>query len=167
MRVRRARRGHRHPRAQEGTTPQAIVDRYHGELRTGFERFGMSFDVYGRTTCAMHRATSQAMFAAIEAAGGFVQRTQRQPFDPEAGMFLADRFIRGTCPVCGYTDAYGDQCEHCGSTLAPEDLIEPRSALSRRDARRARDAPLVPAARRRCSPRSRPTSRRTPTGSRT
>ena len=115
---------------QEGTTPQAIVDRYHEEIRVAFGRFGMSFDVYGRTTSATHRATSQAMFAAIEATGGFTRRTQRQPFDPEAGMFLADRFIRGTCPVCGYTDAYGDQCENCGSTLAPEDLIEPRSALS-------------------------------------
>lgn len=114
----------------EGTTPQAIVDRYHGELRAAFERLGMSFDVYGRTTSDTHRRTSQDMFRAIEQAGGFTRRTQRQPFDPEAGMFLADRFIRGTCPVCGYTDAYGDQCENCGSTLAPEDLIEPRSALS-------------------------------------
>ncbi|HEX8297546.1 MAG TPA: methionine--tRNA ligase [Rubricoccaceae bacterium] len=115
---------------QEGTTPQAVVDQYHAEIRDGFERLGMSFDIYSRTTGATHRATSQAMFAAIDAAGGFTTRTQRQPFDPEAGMFLADRFIRGTCPVCGYTDAYGDQCENCGSTLAPEDLIEPRSALS-------------------------------------
>ncbi|HEX9950954.1 MAG TPA: methionine--tRNA ligase [Rubricoccaceae bacterium] len=115
---------------QEGTTPQAVVDRYHAEIRDGFERLGMSFDIYSRTTSATHRATSQAMFAAIDAAGGFTTRTQRQPFDPEAGMFLADRFVRGTCPVCGYTDAYGDQCENCGSTLAPEDLIEPRSALS-------------------------------------
>ncbi|HEX8386777.1 MAG TPA: methionine--tRNA ligase, partial [Rubricoccaceae bacterium] len=114
----------------EGTTPQAIVDRYHEELKGAFERLGISFDVYGRTTSDTHRQTSQEMFAAIEAAGGFTKRTQRQPFDPEAGMFLADRFIRGTCPVCGYSDAYGDQCENCGSTLAPEDLIEPRSALS-------------------------------------
>ncbi len=115
---------------QEGTTPQAVVDRYHAEIEDAFERFGMSFDIYSRTTSATHRTTSQAMFRAIDAAGGFTTRTQRQPFDPEAGMFLADRFVRGTCPVCGYTDAYGDQCEHCGSTLAPEDLIEPRSALS-------------------------------------
>ncbi len=115
---------------QEGTTPQAVVDRYHAEIRDAFERFGMSFDIYSRTTSPTHRDTSQAMFRAIDAAGGFTTRTQRQPFDPEAGMFLADRFVRGTCPVCGYTDAYGDQCEHCGSTLAPEDLIEPRSALS-------------------------------------
>ncbi len=115
---------------QDGTTPQAVVDRYHAEIEGAFSRFGMSFDVYSRTTSATHRATSQAMFAAIDAAGGFTTRTQRQPFDPEAGMFLADRFVRGTCPVCGYTDAYGDQCENCGSTLAPEDLIDPRSALS-------------------------------------
>ena len=115
---------------QDGTTPQAVVDRYHEELKSAFGRLGMSFDIYGRTTSAMHRETSQAMFAAIEAAGGFTTRTQRQPFDPEAGMFLADRFVRGTCPVCGYADAYGDQCENCGSTLAPEDLIDPRSALS-------------------------------------
>ena len=115
---------------QEGTTPQAVVDRYHAEIEEAFRRFGMSFDVYGRTTSTVHRETAQTMFSAIEGAGGFVRRTQTQPFDPEVGMFLADRFVRGTCPVCGYSDAYGDQCENCGSTLAPEDLIEPRSALS-------------------------------------
>ena len=115
---------------QEGTSPQAIVDRYHAEIEDAFRRFGMSFDTYGRTTSPTHRETAQAMFRAIEADGGFTTRTQTQLFDPEAGLFLADRFVRGTCPVCGYTDAYGDQCENCGSTLAPEDLIEPRSALS-------------------------------------
>ena len=115
---------------QEGTTPQAIVDRYHAELAAAFDGFGIAFDVYGRTTSETHRETSQALFRTIEAAGGFERTTTTQPFDPEAGLFLADRFVRGTCPVCGYADAYGDQCENCGSSLSPDDLIDPRSALS-------------------------------------
>lgn len=115
---------------QEGTTPQAIVDRYHEELKAAFEGFGIAFDVYGRTTSAIHRETSQWMFRAVEAAGGFVRKTTTQLFDPEAGLFLADRFVKGTCPVCGYDGAYGDQCENCGSSLSPDDLIEPTSTLS-------------------------------------
>ena len=115
---------------KEDTTPEAIVDRYHAEIETAFERLGLSFDVYSRTTSDTHRETSQDLFRAIDAAGGFVQKTQTQLFDEEAGLFLADRFVRGTCPVCGYEEAYGDQCENCGSSLSPDDLIEPRSALS-------------------------------------
>ena len=115
---------------REGTTSQAIVDRYHAEIESAFERLGMSFDVYGRTTSATHAETSRDLFRAIDAAGGFVEKTQTQLYDPEAGLFLADRFVRGTCPVCGYAEAYGDQCESCGSTLSPDDLIEPRSTLS-------------------------------------
>ena len=115
---------------QEGTTPQAIVDRYHAELEQAFEGFGIAFDVYGRTTSEKHRETSQDLFLAIEKGGGFVRKTATQLYDPEAGLFLADRFVVGTCPVCGYDRAYGDQCENCGSTLAPDDLIEPRSTLS-------------------------------------
>ncbi len=115
---------------QEGTTPQAIVDRYHHELESAFERLGIAFDVYARTTSATHRETSQDLFRSIEAAGGFTRSTSTQLYDPEAGLFLADRFVTGTCPVCGYDGAYGDQCESCGSTLSPDDLIQPRSTLS-------------------------------------
>ena len=115
---------------QEGTTPQAIVDRYHGELAAAFEGFGIAFDVYGRTTSDPHRQTAQDLFLAIEKGDGFVRRTATQLYDPEAGLFLADRFVVGTCPVCGYDRAYGDQCESCGSTLSPDDLIQPRSTLS-------------------------------------
>ena len=115
---------------QEGTTPRAIVDRYHAELAAAFEGFGIAFDAYGRTTSATHRETSQDLFRAIDAAGGFVRKTATQLYDPEAGLFLADRFVKGTCPVCGYDQAYGDQCENCGSSLSPDDLVEPRSTLS-------------------------------------
>ncbi|MGB3545026.1 methionine--tRNA ligase [Rubrivirga sp.] len=115
---------------QEGTTPQAIVDRYHAEIEAAFESFGISFDVYSRTSKPIHHETSQDLFRSIEAAGGFVKKTSTQLFDPEAGLFLADRFVKGTCPICGYDSAYGDQCENCGSSLSPDDLIEPSSTLS-------------------------------------
>ena len=115
---------------REGTTPRAIVDRYHAELAAAFEGFGIAFDAYGRTTSDVHRETSQDLFRAIDADGGFVRKTATQLYDPEAGLFLADRFVRGTCPVCGYDGAYGDQCENCGSSLSPDDLIEPTSTLS-------------------------------------
>ena len=115
---------------QEGTTPQAVVDRYHAEIQAAFEAFGMAFDIYSRTSSDTHRQTSQDLFRQIEADGGFVRSTTTQLYDPEADLFLADRFVVGTCPVCGYEDAYGDQCEHCGSSLSPDDLIDPRSTLS-------------------------------------
>ncbi|WP_420454484.1 methionine--tRNA ligase [Rubrivirga sp.] len=115
---------------REGVTPQSIVDRYHAELAAAFDGFGIAFDVYGRTSSPTHRETSQDLFRSIEAADGFVRKTTTQLYDPQAGLFLADRFVQGTCPVCGYADAYGDQCENCGSTLSPDDLIEPRSTLS-------------------------------------
>ncbi|OZC02347.1 methionine--tRNA ligase [Rubricoccus marinus] len=115
---------------KEGTTPQAIVDRYHEELKRALEGFGISFDAYGRTSSDIHRETSQDMFLAVEKAGGLRKKTSTQLFDPEAGLFLADRYVTGTCPVCGYEAAYGDQCENCGSALSPDDLIEPRSTLT-------------------------------------
>ena len=115
---------------REGTTPQAIVDRYHAELERALAGFGISFDVYGRTSSDTHRETSQDMFLAVERAGGFTRRTSTQLYDPEADLFLADRYVQGTCPVCGYDGAYGDQCENCGSALSPDDLIEPRSTLT-------------------------------------
>ncbi|HYE97088.1 MAG TPA: methionine--tRNA ligase [Rubricoccaceae bacterium] len=115
---------------EEGVSPQEIVDRYHVQLRDAFAVFGISFDVYGRTSAPAHHATSQAFFLTLERAGLFRKKTERQLYDPEAGLFLADRFVRGTCPICGYPDAYGDQCENCGTSLSPRDLKEPRSALS-------------------------------------
>ena len=115
---------------REGVEPQTVVDRYHAEIEAAFRRLGISFDVYGRTTGATHRETAAELFAAIAQNDGFTTRTTTQLFDPEAGLFLADRFVRGTCPVCGAPDAYGDQCETCGSALSPEELIDPRSTLS-------------------------------------
>ncbi len=115
---------------EEGTTPQAIVDRYHPLIRDSFARFGMSFDYYGRTTSPVHFETSQDFFRRLDEKGVFKLKTEKQLYDPEAGLFLADRFVRGTCPICGYEDAYGDQCERCGSSLNPTDLINPRSVLS-------------------------------------
>jgi methionyl-tRNA synthetase len=114
----------------EGVDPQEIVDRYHLQIRDAFEAFGMSFDYYGRTTSDVHRETSQAFFLTLHEGGAFRVKTERQLFDPEAGLFLADRFVRGTCPNCGYEEAYGDQCESCGTSLSPQDLIDPRSALT-------------------------------------
>jgi methionyl-tRNA synthetase len=115
---------------EEGVDPQEIVDRYHVQIREAFERFGMSFDVYGRTTSPVHRETSQDFFRVLQEAGAFRVRAEQQLYDPEAGLFLADRFVRGTCPSCGYEDAYGDQCERCGISLSPKDLLNPRSALT-------------------------------------
>ncbi|MEZ4698771.1 MAG: methionine--tRNA ligase [Rhodothermales bacterium] len=118
-------------RAQsQGITPQDIVDRYHPMIKESFERFGMSFDHYSRTTADVHRETSQDFFRRLAEKGVFKTRTEQQLFDPKAGMFLADRFVRGTCPNCGYDDAYGDQCEKCGTALSPLELLNPRSALS-------------------------------------
>lgn len=114
----------------QGIPPQEIVDQYHPMIRESFARFGMSFDYYGRTTSDTHRETSQEFFRKLDEDGVFRLKTDEQLFDPEAGVFLADRFIRGTCPVCGYEDAYGDQCERCGSSLSPLELINPRSALT-------------------------------------
>ena len=115
---------------EEGVEPQEIVDRYHAQIEASFARFGMTFDYYGRTTSPVHHATSRAFFRTLYDAGVFKERTEEQLYDPEAGLFLADRFVRGTCPVCGYEDAYGDQCENCGSSLSPKELIEPRSVLT-------------------------------------
>jgi methionyl-tRNA synthetase len=114
----------------EGVSPQEVVDRFHAHIEDSFRRFGMSFDYYGRTSSPMHHRTSQEIFERLDEQGVFVLKTDRQLFDPEAGMFLADRFVRGTCPVCGYEDAYGDQCEKCGTSLSPAELIHPRSALT-------------------------------------
>lgn len=114
----------------EGITPREVVDRYHPMIAEAFEGFGMSFDHYGRTTSPVHVETSQDFFRRLAEKDVFVLRTEQQLYDPKAGLFLADRFVRGTCPVCGYEDAYGDQCERCGTSLSPMELINPRSTLT-------------------------------------
>ena len=115
---------------KENTTPQAIVDKYHAMLRTTFQQIGIAFDIYHRTTASIHHQTSQDFFRTLHANGEFIEETTEQYFDEVAGQFLADRYIVGTCPVCANPEAYGDQCERCGSALSPTDLIEPRSTLS-------------------------------------
>ncbi len=114
----------------EGITPQEVVDRYHALIQESFEKVGMSFDYYGRTSSPVHHQTSQDFFRRLAEKGKFVLKSEEQLYDPQAGMFLADRFVRGTCPSCGYEDAYGDQCENCGTSLSPNDLINPRSAIT-------------------------------------
>ena len=115
---------------KEGTTPQAIVDKYDAMLRDTFQKIGISFDIYHRTSAPIHHETSQGFFRRLNQNGEFSEETTEQYYDETAGQFLADRYITGTCPVCANPDAYGDQCEKCGSTLSPTDLIEPKSMLS-------------------------------------
>ena len=114
----------------ENTSPQEIVDRYHAMIEKSFAAFGMSFDYYGRTSSKIHHETSQDFFIKLAEKNIFELKAEKQLYDPEAKMFLADRFVRGTCPVCGYEDAYGDQCEKCGSSLSPSDLKNPKSAIT-------------------------------------
>ena len=114
----------------EGVSPQVVVDRYHELNKKSFEAFGMSFDYYGRTSSPVHHKTSQDFFRVLADKDVFILKTEKQLYDPEAKMFLADRFIVGTCPYCGYENAYGDQCEKCGRSLSPADLINPRSAIT-------------------------------------
>ncbi|TVQ66756.1 MAG: methionine--tRNA ligase [Balneolaceae bacterium] len=115
---------------KEGVTPQQIVDRFHTANKAAFERFGISFDYYGRTSSAMHKKTSQEIFLELYNQGVFKQKVQQQLYDEEAAMFLPDRYVKGTCPHCGYEEAYGDQCEKCGTSLSPTDLINPVSAIT-------------------------------------
>ena len=115
---------------KEGVAPQKIVDRYHELNKKSFADFGMSFDYYGRTSAAIHHQTSQDFFRTLAEKDEFILKKEEQLFDPQAEIFLADRFVHGTCPVCGYEDAYGDQCEKCGSSLSPKELINPRSAIT-------------------------------------
>jgi methionyl-tRNA synthetase len=115
---------------REDRTPEDIIDTYHPQIRDNFERFGMSFDHYGRTSSHTHTETTQDFFRVLDEKSAFELKTEEQLYDPEAEMFLADRFVTGTCPVCGYEAAYGDQCEQCGSTLSPTELEDPRSTLT-------------------------------------
>lgn len=115
---------------KEGLTPQEVVDRYHVMLQDSFAKLGISFDIYHRTSSALHHETSQEFFRTLYAKGVFEERTTEQYYDEKAAQFLADRYIKGTCPKCAHPDAYGDQCENCGSSLSPTDLINPVSTLS-------------------------------------
>jgi methionyl-tRNA synthetase len=115
---------------KEGVTPQDIVDRYHHIIKKSFEDFGITFDIYSRTTSNTHRELASDIFRTIDKKGGFVQQSSEQYFDETAQQFLADRYITGKCPHCGNENAYGDQCEACGTSLSPTDLINPKSAIS-------------------------------------
>ena len=115
---------------KEGITPQDVVDRYHAIIKDSFERLGMSFDIYSRTTSPTHSVTASDFFKKLYDEDKFIVQTSEQYYDEQEQTFLADRYIVGTCPRCGAEGAYGDQCEKCGSTLSPEELINPTSKLS-------------------------------------
>ncbi len=115
---------------KEGKTSQEIVDKYHSLFKKTFHDIGISFDMYHRTSAQIHHETSQEFFRSLHAQGQFIEKTTDQYYDEEAQRFLADRYIIGTCPNCGHEEAYGDQCEKCGSSLSPRELINPRSTIS-------------------------------------
>ncbi|MDR0659480.1 MAG: methionine--tRNA ligase [Prevotellaceae bacterium] len=115
---------------QLGVSPQDVVDKYHAIIKDAFARFGISFDIYSRTSSKIHHKTAADFFRKLYDDGKFIEKETEQYYDEEAKQFLADRYIVGTCPKCGAENAYGDQCEKCGSTLSPTELINPRSAIS-------------------------------------
>ena len=115
---------------KEGITPQDVVDRYHALIKRSFEGLGISFDIYSRTSSPTHAVTASDFFRKLYDEGKFIEKSSMQYYDEEAQTFLADRYIVGTCPKCGAEGAYGDQCEKCGSTLSPDELIDPKSAVS-------------------------------------
>ena len=115
---------------QQGCSPQDIVDKYHNIIDGSFKALGINFDIYGRTSSKIHEANASEFFKKLYDEGKFISRESEQYYDPEAKTFLADRYIVGTCPKCGAEGAYGDQCEKCGATLSPEELINPKSKLS-------------------------------------
>ncbi len=115
---------------KEGITPQEIVDKYNGIIGKAFKDFDISFDIFHRTSAEIHHETAQDFFKVLDEKGHFTKETSEQYFDEEFQQFLADRYITGTCPNCGHEEAYGDQCENCGSALSPTDLKHPKSTLS-------------------------------------
>ncbi|MGB0521320.1 MAG: methionine--tRNA ligase [Flammeovirgaceae bacterium] len=115
---------------KENISPKQIIDKYHKLIKNTFENFGISFDIYHRTSEKTHHETAQSFFSKLHELGKFEVKESEQYFDEEAQQFLADRYIKGTCPKCGHDEAYGDQCEKCGSSLSPTDLIDPKSTLS-------------------------------------
>ncbi len=114
----------------EGTTPQAVVDKYHAIIKSSFEEFGISFDNYSRTSAKIHHDTASDFFVALNEKGKFIEESSAQLYDEEAGQFLADRFVLGTCPKCGFEESYGDQCENCGTSHNAQDLINPKSVIT-------------------------------------
>ena len=115
---------------KEETTPQAIVDKNHTIIEKAFEDFGIEFDIYHRTSSKLHHETASEIFKDMHEKGAFIEKTTEQFYDEENNQFLADRYIVGTCPKCDFDGAYGDQCEKCGSTLSPTELINPTSTIS-------------------------------------
>jgi len=115
---------------KEGVTPQEIVDKYHGRNKAAFESFGISFDNYSRTSLPVHHKTAQDIFTRLHDKGIFKKKTEEQLYDEQKEMFLPDRYVSGECPRCGYEEAYGDQCEKCGTSLSPMELINPWSTLT-------------------------------------
>lgn len=115
---------------KEGVTPQEIIDKYHKLIKESFEAFGISFDNYSRTSSEIHHQTASDFFRKLYEQGEFIEEVTEQLYDAEAGQFLADRFVTGTCPKCGHEEAYGDQCENCGSSLNATDLINPKSTIT-------------------------------------
>jgi methionyl-tRNA synthetase len=113
-----------------GVSPQDVVDKYHTLIKKSFERFGITFDIYSRTTSRVHHETASAFFRKLYDDGKFIEQTSEQYYDEESGEFLADRYIMGVCPKCGFERAYGDQCESCGCTLNANELINPKSTIS-------------------------------------
>ena len=114
----------------EGVTPQDIVDHYNANIKASFKEFGISFDNYSRTSAKIHHETASEFFTTLHAKGEFIEETNAQLYDAEAGQFLADRFVVGTCPKCGNEESYGDQCEACGTSHNATDLIKPKSAIT-------------------------------------
>ncbi|MBV6645812.1 MAG: methionine--tRNA ligase [Cyclobacteriaceae bacterium] len=114
----------------EGKTPKQVVDQYHEQIKKSFDDFGISFDIYSRTSSKTHANTASDMFRGLYEKGVFKEEVSEQFYDEVEQQFLADRYIKGTCPTCGFEEAYGDQCENCGSTLSPSELINPKSMLS-------------------------------------
>ncbi|OYQ37122.1 methionine--tRNA ligase [Flavobacterium cyanobacteriorum] len=115
---------------KEGTTPREVIDKYHGIIQKSFQDFGISFDNYSRTSAPVHHETASAFFRKLYDEGKFIEEVTEQLYDEQAEQFLADRFVTGTCPVCGNEEAYGDQCERCGSSLNATDLINPKSTIT-------------------------------------
>ncbi|MEP1094256.1 MAG: methionine--tRNA ligase, partial [Cyclobacteriaceae bacterium] len=115
---------------KEGKTPQEVVDFYDKQIRDSFEKFGISFNIYHRTSSKVHHETASEFFEKLHKDGKFTETSSEQFYDQNEKQFLADRYIKGTCPTCSFPEAYGDQCENCGSTLSPSELINPKSMLS-------------------------------------
>ena len=115
---------------KEGVTPKVIVDRYYKMIKESFDEFGIDFDIYSRTSNETHHKTSSDFFLNLYEKGVFEEQESEQYYDEIANQFLADRYITGTCPNCRYDNAYGDQCENCGTSLSPNELINPKSTLS-------------------------------------